>query len=108
MPSCTLLTTKDRLGRKQPAAAGALNRSSKEKTAAVCGAMQCQCIVESISEEAAHQIGAMLQTHQVASHSGAFLVVGFVSLSCAHADYLSISFIVVGQSTKHRCLTMRE
>lgn len=76
MPSCTLLTTKDRRGRKQPASAGALNRTSKEKTAAVCGAMQCQCIVESISEEAAHQIGAFLRTHQAASHSGAFSVVG--------------------------------
>lgn len=57
--SCTLLTTEDRRGRKQPASAGALNRPSKEKTAAVCGAMQWQCIVESISEEAAHQIGAL-------------------------------------------------
>lgn len=108
MPSCTLLTTKDRRGRKQLASAGALNRPSKEKTAAVCGAMHCQCIVESISEEAAHRIGAFLRAHQAASHSGAFSAVGFESLSCAHADYLSISFIVVGRSTKHRYLTTRE
>lgn len=58
--------------------------------------MQWQCIVESMSEEAAHQIGAILRIHQVASHSGAFLAVGFVSLSCAHTNHLSISFIVVG------------
>jgi hypothetical protein len=81
MPSCTLLATKDRGGRSQPASAGALTRTSNGKTAAVCGAMQCQCITESISEEAAHQIGAILRIRQVASHSGTFLVVGLVSLS---------------------------
>lgn len=83
MPPCVLLTAKDRLGRKQLASAGALNRTSKGKKAAVCGACNANASWNPFSEEAAHQIGAILRTHQVVSHSGAFLAVGFVSLSCA-------------------------
>lgn len=91
---------------KKPASAGALNRTSKEKTAAVCGAMQCQCIVESISEEAAHQNRCLLTDTSGCQPLGCVFRCGFYILVLCHADYLS--FIVVGRSAKHRCLITRE
>lgn len=113
MPACVLLTAKDRLGRKQLASAGALNRTSttsKGKTAAVCGVMQCQCIVESIFRRGSPSNRCHPTDTSGRQPLGCVSRCGFciLVLCCAHTDYVSISSIVVGQSIKCHCLRMRE